>query len=57
MSYRIIATKTYHQFAKKYKIPLSINGVKKTIPQLQQEIYMYETNNKHYIKGKKLYYY
>lgn len=57
MSYRIIATKTYHQFAKKYKIPLSNNGIRKTIPQLQQEIYMYETMNKHLIKGKKLYYY
>lgn len=56
MSYRIIATKTYHQFAKKYKIPLSINGVKKSIPQLQREIYLYETNNKHLIKSKKLYY-
>ena len=57
MSYRIIATKTYHQFAKKYKIPLSNNGIRKTIPQLQQEIYMYETMNKHLIKGRKLYYY
>ena len=57
MSYRIISTKTYHQFAKKYKIPLSINGVKKSIPQLQNEIYLYETMNKHLIKGKKLYYY
>lgn len=57
MSSRIIATKTYHQFAKKYKIPLSVNGVKKTIPQLQNEIYLYETINKHLIKGKKLYYY
>lgn len=57
MSSRIIATKTYHQFAKKYKIPLSVNGVKKSIQRLQQEIYLYETNNKHLIKSKKLYYY
>ena len=55
---RVISYETYKQYAKKYKIRLTknINGerVRKTIKQLQKEIYDHETNSPKIKKG--LYY-
>ena len=53
---RLISTLTYRKFADKYGIPLkNIKGNLKTLKQLQQEIYKYET--KHLKKGEKGLYY
>ena len=55
---RVISYETYKQYAKKYKIRLTKNinnkRVRKTMKQLQKEIYNYETNNPKIKKG--LYY-
>lgn len=53
---RLIATSTYWKYANKYGIPLKNGkGQLKTLKQLQQEIYKYETKNLK--KGQKGLYY
>jgi hypothetical protein len=56
---RVISYSTYKEYAKKYKIPLSIKVhnkyVKKSIEQLSHEIHDYETKHTEIKKG--LYYY
>lgn len=53
---RLIASPTYWRYAKKYGITLTHKGKHKTLKQLQQQIYKYET--KFLKKGEKgLYYY
>jgi hypothetical protein len=40
-----IAIKTYYDFAKKYKIPVTIQGKPKGIEQIRREIKEYERKN------------
>ena len=58
---RPISYLTYKQFAKEYRIKLSsiINGKRKlkTMKQLANEIYKFETDNMNTIQNKMLYYY
>jgi hypothetical protein len=54
---RLITYKTYSTYAKRYGIPLKKDGKNKTMTELQNEIYNYETKNKKNINTKMLYYY
>ena len=56
----VVGYNTYKTFAKIYKIPLTTmknnKRVKKSIRQLQKEIYDFEEANKHFIQNNGLYF-
>lgn len=51
MRVRVVAYKTYKQYAKKYNIPLRRHRKLKSIKSLSNQIYRYEKRNKIYKNG------